>query len=108
MNNIGKCRFYEWDETDFALPDEYILDSSSTLSDALNVFYSAGGYDFFNVADSRLYADGWLDFIGSLYRDIAAEKFTCSGKPFVVPLTDEQRKELFARGVPAVFVSDIK
>ena len=44
-----RYNFCEWDEETFKLPDEYLLDENSDLAEALNVFYSAGGYDFFNA-----------------------------------------------------------
>lgn len=108
MSGTGKCKFYEWDEAAFVLPDEYILDDSSDLADALNVFYSAGGYDFFNVVEAEYYASNWLDFVGNLYSEIMDARYRSNGKQFVVPLTDVQKQELSARGVPEVFVTDIK
>lgn len=49
-----RYNFCEWDEETFKLPDEYLLDENSDLAEALNVFYSAGGYDFFNVMEPML------------------------------------------------------
>ena len=48
-----RYNFCEWDEETFKLPDEYLLDENSDLAEALNVFYSAGGYDFFNVMEPK-------------------------------------------------------
>lgn len=53
------------DEETFKLPDEYLLDENSDLAEALNVFYSAGGYDFFNVMEPKYYSGNWLDFVGN-------------------------------------------
>lgn len=108
MSDTGKCKFYEWDEAAFVLPDEYILDDSSDLADALNVFYSIGGYDFFNVLEAEYYASNWLDFVGNLYCEIIDDRYRSNGKQFVVPLTDVQKQELSERGVTEVFVTDIK
>ncbi|MBR6562714.1 MAG: hypothetical protein IKK70_02115 [Clostridia bacterium] len=108
MSDTGKCRFYEWDEADFVLPSEYVLTENSDLADALNVFYSAGGYDFFNVVEADYYASNWLDFVGSLYKDIDDEKYRSNGKRFVIPLSKKQKQELSGRGVPSVFVTDIQ
>lgn len=108
MSSLGKCKFYEWDEADFVLPSEYELNENSDLADALNVFYSAGGYDFFNVADADYYASNWLEFLGNLYVEIVDGKYLSKGKSFIVPLNDMQKQELAERGVPLVFVTDIK
>ncbi len=39
--------YLDWDENDFKLPEKFRLDDDSTLAEAINVFYAAGGYDFF-------------------------------------------------------------
>ena len=101
-------KFYEWDETTFITPNEYLLDENNDLADALNVFYSAGGYDFFCVVDPKYYASNWLDFVGNLYREIMAGRYRSNGKRFVVPLTDAQKEELSRRGVPKVFLTNIE
>ena len=108
MSGTEKCKFYEWDETTFVLPNKYILDKNSDLAEALNVFYSAGGYDFFNVVEAEYYASNWLDFVGNLYSEIMDDRYRSKGKPFVVPLADVQKQELSERGVPDVFVTDIE
>ncbi|MBQ8604413.1 MAG: hypothetical protein IJ410_06195 [Oscillospiraceae bacterium] len=108
MNQKEKYRFSQWDEESFVLPKEYILDKNSDLADALNVFYSAGGYEFFNVMEPEYYSGNWLNFIGNLYAEIDDGLYTLSNKEFTVPLTDEQKMELAERGVPQMFVTDIK
>lgn len=50
----------------------------------------------------------WLDFVGNLYSEIIDDRYHSSGKQFVIPLTDVQKQELFERGVPEVFVTDIE
>ena len=107
MGETGKYKYYEWDEADFSLPNEYVLDENSDLADALNVFYAVGGYDFFNVGFTENYAGNWLDFLGNLYAEIVDEKYRSCGKAFTVPLSDAQRQELGDRGVPTVFLTDI-
>ena len=110
MERDGYCGHFEWDEPGFEVMRQYILTGGSTLEDALEVFYSAGGYDFFNVVDPRYYGDRWLEFIGNLYREIDDGKYAPSGKPYkryAIPLTEEQKRELSSRGVPDVFVTDI-
>ncbi len=103
-----RCQFYEWDEESFILPDKFILDGDSDLASALNVFYQAGGYDFFNVIEAEYYASNWLDFVGNLYDEIMDGKYSLKGRQFVIPLTVEQKQELLERGVPEVFLTDIK
>lgn len=107
MNSPDKCRYYEWDEADFTLPDEFALSESSDLADALNVFWAVGGLDFFNVSDPCCYASNWLEFVGGLYARIASGEFVAKGKVFTVPLSAEQKKALNERGVPSVFITDI-
>lgn len=107
MNSEEKYRFFKWDEESFVLPKEYSLDKNSDLADALKVFYSAGGYEFFNVTDPEYYSGNWLDFIGNLYAEIDNGLYTLNNKEFTVPLTEEQKMELAERGVPRMFVTDI-
>lgn len=107
MSGAEKYKFYEWDESTFVLPDEYILDDNSDLADALNVFYLAGGYDFFNVVEPKYYSDNWMDFVANLYNEIMENRYVSDGKKIIIPLTDKQKQELFERGVPEVFLTDI-
>lgn len=44
------------------------------------VFYSAGGYDFFKVINPEKYASKWLDFVSGLYADIEEGKYKTDGK----------------------------
>ena len=62
--------YAEWDKSNFKIPDELKLSETSSLGDALYVFYEAGGYDFFGVVDADQYAPNWLDFVGNLYTSI--------------------------------------
>ncbi len=107
MQEEKKYRFYKWDEVAFILPDEYTIEDSSDLADALRVFYSVGGYDFFNVVDPRYYAANWLNFIGNLYEEIMVGKYVSAGKHYTIPLNEAQKQELTRRGVCKVFVTDI-
>ena len=104
----NKCKYYEWDEATFVIPKEFQLGISSELADALNVFWSAGGLDFFNVNDPKYYASNWLEFMGAMYSKIADGEFVAIDKTYHVPLSDEQKEELVRRGVPAVFITDLK
>ena len=108
MSEIKTPDHHEWDDQSFVLPDEYILDERSGLADALKVFYSAGGYLFFNVIDPRYYASNWLVFMGDLYERIANGYAETNHKRYSIPLSDKQKQELVNRGVPSVFVTDVK
>ena len=56
-----RYNFCEWDEETFKLPDEYLLDENSDLAEALNVFYSAGGYDFLMLWNLNIIlVIGWI------------------------------------------------
>lgn len=103
----GKYKYHEWDSKTFVLPPNYKLNESSSLADALKVFYAAGGYDFFNVVDPNHYSPNWLHFIGELYNEIANGRYTTTENKFNIPLSEEQKQELAARNVPKVFVTDI-
>ncbi len=102
-----KYKFFEWDEDNFQLPDKFVLDESSDLADALSVFYSAGGYEFFNVIEPEYYSDNWLNFVGNLYSEIEDNKYCSIGKKYSIPLTELQKQELLDRGVPEIFLTDL-
>ncbi|MDE7229299.1 MAG: hypothetical protein K2N56_02355, partial [Oscillospiraceae bacterium] len=95
-----------WDRPDFGVPKELLLDESSSLADALTVFYAAGGYDFFKVVDPEKYASNWLEFIGGLYEDIEDGLYKPDGGRFVFPLSEQERASLIEQGVPEKFTSD--
>ncbi len=98
--------YAEWDNADFVIPNEFLLNGNSSLTEALNVFYKAGGYDFFKVVNPDKYASAWLDFIGNLYAEIEDGKYGSGGEHFTFPLSDEQRRSLMEQGVPERFTSD--
>lgn len=99
--------YAEWDNADFVLPDELLLDDSSSLADALNVFYKAGGYDFFKVVNPDKYASRWLEFIGSLYADIEDGRYDKNREHFAFPLSEDKRRSLIEQGVPEMFTSNL-
>ncbi len=98
--------YLDWDENDFKLPEKFRLNDDSTLAEAINVFYAAGGYDFFNVYDPKYYGTGWLDFVGGLYSDIVDGKYKDDGKPFSIPLSAEKISGLIEQGVPDIFTGN--
>lgn len=106
LETADKVGYEEWDRADFVVPKELLLDESSSLADALRVFYAAGGYDFFKVVDPEKYASAWLEFIGGLYADIEDGVYKPDGGHFAFPLSEDQRQSLIEQGVPERFSSD--
>lgn len=98
--------YEEWDNAGFVIPNELLLNENSSLAEALNAFYKAGGYDFFKVVDPDRYASRWLDFMGGLYAEIEDGKYTSGGERFIFPLSEEQRRSLIEQGAPELFTSD--
>ncbi len=105
--NRDGAKYLEWDEEHFVIPEEYKLEENADLADALNVFWSAGGFDFFNVIDPEYYGSNWLEYMGMLYEKIISGQYKISDKQYSVPLTDEQKAGFTKRGVPEVFVTDL-
>ena len=102
-----RVNYGEWDNRDFMIPAELQLTDNSFLHEAIQVFYKAGGYDFFKVINPEKYASKWLDFVGDLYRDIVGGKYKTDGKFRKIPLSDEDKMSLKEQGVPALFTDDI-
>lgn len=98
--------YAEWDKSNFKIPDELKLSETSSLGDALYVFYEAGGYDFFGVVDADQYAPNWLDFVGNLYTSIEDGMYIKGNSHFHFPLSNEIRSKLILQGVPSIFVTD--
>lgn len=98
--------YAEWDNADFVIPNELLLNGNSSLSDALNVFYNAGGFDFFKVIRPEKYASAWIEFIGGLYADIEDGVYKPDGGHFAFPLSEQERASLIEQGVPERFTSD--
>lgn len=101
-----RLNYAEWDESGFEIPEEYLLTDHSFLHEALNVFYAAGGYDFFKVVRPEKYADKWLDFIGKLHWEIYSGKYVSDGMVHENPLDGKKRKSLREQGVPDIFTGD--
>lgn len=101
-----KVFYEEWDKNGFEIPKEYRLSENSSLSEAICVFYSAGGYDFFNVVNPKKYAYAWLNFIGGLYADIVSGKYKADGNRYCNPLSEEERALLAGCGVPDIFTGN--
>ena len=106
LETSDKAGYEEWDSADFVIPKEFVLESDSSLADALRVFYAAGGYDFFKVIDPEKYASNWLEFIGGLYAEIEDGVYKPDGGHFVFPLSEEKRNSLIEQGVPEKFTRD--
>lgn len=103
-----RVNYGEWDGKDFIIPAHLQLTNDSFLHEAIEVFYEAGGYDFFKVIDPRKYATRWLDFVGGLYSDMEKGKYRKDGKFHKNPLADEDRISLKEQGVPELFIDDIE
>lgn len=101
-----KVGYAEWDNAGFVIPKELLLHESSSLADALRVFYAAGGFDFFKVVDPEKYASAWLEFIGGLYADIEDDVYKRDGGHFTFPLSEDERSSLIEQGVPERFTGD--
>ena len=102
-----RVNYAEWDNSDFIIPAEFELTDDSFLHEAIQVFYKAGGLDFFQVVDADKYATNWLDFVGGLYSDIEDGKYKTDGHFHKNPLSDLDRSSLREQGVPDVFLNDI-
>ncbi len=103
-----RVNYGEWDNHDFIMPSELQLTSNSYLHEAIQVFYKAGGYDFFKVVAPEKYATKWLDFVGGLYSDIVGNKYKTDGRFHKTPLSYEDRIALKEQGVPQLFTDDIE
>ena len=103
---FDKLNYAEWDEEGFQIPAEYHLTEHNYLHEAINVFYAAGGYDFFKVIRPEKYADKWLDFIGNLHSEIYNGKYISDGMVHKNPLEYEKRVSLKEQGVPDIFTGE--
>lgn len=101
-----KVGYEEWDNSQFVIPKVFCLYENSKLHEAINVFYMAGGYDFFEVVNPQKYASNWLDFMGRLYSEIENGRYKPDGKYHKNPLTEKQKNSLIKQGVPEIFIND--
>lgn len=108
LETDDKIGYVEWDDPQFEMPKDFYLDENSTLYEAINVFYMAGGYDFFKVINPQKYASHWLDFMGNLYSEIEKGTYKPDDQCHKSPLTEKQRNSLIKQGIPEIFISDIK
>jgi len=107
IETFDKVGYEEWDKPGFVLPENLQLTQGSKLHEAIEIFFLAGGFDFFKVINPEKYASNWLDFIGNLYSEIEDGTYETDGGYHKNPLTDEQRESLVAQGVPEIFTNDI-
>ena len=103
-----KVGYEEWDKQGFVVPKNFYLDENSKLHEAIEVFYLAGGYDFFKVINPEKYASNWLDFVGNLYSEIVNGKYKTDGRYHKNSLSKECKNSLIAQGVPEIFTNDIE
>ena len=102
-----RVNYGEWDKHNFIIPVELQLTDNSFLHEAIQVFYKAGGYDFFKVINPEKYASKWMDFVSGLYLDIEKGKYKADGRFHKIPLSDEDRMSLKEQGVPELFTDDV-
>ena len=102
-----RVNYGEWDKHNFIIPAELQLTDNSFLHEAIQVFYKAGGYDFFKVINPEKYASKWMDFVSGLYLDIEKGKYKADGRFHKIPLSDEDRMSLKEQGVPELFTDDV-
>lgn len=102
-----RINYEEWDNHAFIIPTELQLTENHFLHEAIQVFYKAGGYDFFHVIHPEKYATKWLEFMGDLYADIVEDKYKSDGRFHKNPLSYEDRMSLKEQGVPELFTEDI-
>ena len=107
IETFDKVGYEEWDKQGFVIPKNFYLDENSKLHEAVDVFYLAGGYDFFKVKNPEKYASNWLDFVGNLYQEIVEGKYKTDGISHKNLLTEEHRTSLIVQGVPEIFTNDI-
>lgn len=108
LETFDKMGYEEWDKQGFVTPKDILLDENNKLHEAIDVFYIAGGYDFFKVINPAKYASNWLDFVGNLYSEIVDGKYKPDGKYHKNPLTEKQKNSLIEQGVPEIFTTDIE
>ena len=102
-----RVNYGEWDKHNFIIPAELQLTDNSFLHEAIQVFYKAGGYDFFKVINPEKYASKWMDFVSCLYLDIEKGKYKADGRFHKIPLSDEDRMSLKEQGVHELFTDDV-
>lgn len=56
----------------------------------------------------KYYESNLLEFVGTLYCKIESGVFNVTVKSYNVPINTEKKKELASRGVPAIFITDLK
>lgn len=95
------------DHSGFIMPKELLLTGDSCLHEAIEVFYKAGGRDFFAVMRPEKYASNWLNFVGDLYNDIESGVYKSDGAFHRNPLSDEESAALREQGVPDLFLDDL-
>lgn len=104
---FDRVNFGEWDREGFAIPAEFVLTGQSSLYEAVSVFYSAGGYDFFKVLNPEKYASRWLEFVGNLYVEIVDGIYKPDGLDRRNPLDEQKRVDLMHQGVPDIFTREV-
>ncbi|WFR59315.1 DUF4274 domain-containing protein [Anaerocolumna sp. AGMB13025] len=98
---------YNWDDG-FKLPKRIISDANCDLAMALEIFYLADGYGYFqtfshNTGGTKV----WFCFIGKLCYDIENGKYIKSEHHYTIPLSKVQRYQLRKKNIPEVYLADV-
>jgi hypothetical protein len=98
---------YNWDER-FELPEQIISDANCDLAIALELFYLADGYGYFQTFAHNIGGtEEWFCFIGKLWNDIKNAKYKKSVHHYLIPLSKVQRYQLRKNNIPEVFLTDV-
>lgn len=97
---------YNWDDG-FKIPRKLLGNPDCDLALALEIFYLADGYAYFEGLAENTWRKEWKQFICSLYNDILDGKYMKSARRFEIPLTGVQKYKLQKRQIPEVFLTDL-
>lgn len=98
---------YNWDDG-FELPQKIINSSECDMALALEIFYLADGYAFFQeTKHTSRGSTVWREFLQRLYDDIKRGKYYKADRHYEIPLTRTQKYILRKKGIPEVFLEDV-
>ena len=102
-----KLHQYNWDDG-FDLPWKIISDKNCDLAIALEVFYLADGFGYFqtfihNVGGTK----EWFCFMATLYEKIVNGTYPKTNHTYQIPLSKVQRMRMAKYHIPSIFLNDI-
>lgn len=99
---------YNWDDG-FKLLKLIISDANCDLAMALEIFYLADGYGYFQTFTQNIGGKKeWFSFMGALCYDIENGRYVKSVHHYTIPLSKVQRYQLRKRNIPEVYLTDVK